>query len=56
MTEFAEIFSPGLAHLNREKERQRDDVHEVVVDAPPWDIVLDTGRIALSASPPEEPE
>ncbi|MDR2381240.1 MAG: hypothetical protein LBE08_08745 [Bifidobacteriaceae bacterium] len=50
MTEsFGEFFSPGLAHLNREQERQRNDIHQLIVDAPPWDCVLDSGRITLEA-------
>jgi hypothetical protein len=54
------FFQPGLAHLNREKERQRNDIHQRVVDAPPWDLELDEGKItirvpAASAAPDSAP-
>jgi hypothetical protein len=54
---FGEIFAPGLAHLNREKERQRNDIHQLVVDAPPWDRELDEGRFTIhlaAEQPPDE--
>ncbi|MDR3359695.1 MAG: hypothetical protein LBO20_03400 [Bifidobacteriaceae bacterium] len=41
------FFAPGMAHLDREKERQRNDTHQVTVDAPPWDAMLDAGVIAI---------
>jgi hypothetical protein len=48
------VFLPGLVHWNDEKERKRHDIHEVVVDAPPFDTFLDDGVIDL-AVPPRRP-
>jgi hypothetical protein len=47
-----EFFQPGLEYWNREKERQRHEAHQYVVDAPPWDLELDGGVIRLGEEPP----
>ncbi|MDR1800033.1 MAG: hypothetical protein LBR19_09200 [Bifidobacteriaceae bacterium] len=45
------VFLPGVVHWNDEKERRNNDIHEYVVDAPPFDTFLDAGVIDLSPSP-----
>ncbi|MDR2348711.1 MAG: hypothetical protein LBD90_08920 [Bifidobacteriaceae bacterium] len=49
------ILQPGLRHLAEEKERQRNHIHQLVVDAPPWDTVLDEGKITIRLPGAEAP-
>jgi hypothetical protein len=54
------FFQPGLHHLNRERERRRNDIHQRTVDAPPWDAELDEGKITIrlpdGAARPRDPQ
>ncbi|MDR1393876.1 MAG: hypothetical protein LBJ62_07920 [Bifidobacteriaceae bacterium] len=55
MTEsLGEFFQPGLGHLAREKERQRHDIHEFVVDAPPFDSFLDQDVVVIEQPAPDQ--
>lgn len=50
-----EFFEPGRVHLREETERQRNHIQQRIVDAPPWDSVLDEGRITLNIPRPKLP-
>ncbi|MDR2114590.1 MAG: hypothetical protein LBO75_04845 [Bifidobacteriaceae bacterium] len=53
---FGDFFRPGAEHLREEEERKRQDIHQRVVEGPPFDAVLDQGSITVHLPAVEKPK